>query len=116
MNQKSVSQIACSEEVPSKKAKGSCSSPIRLQKRSKEKLDKLIARVNKNRVGRKIKADDLIGYSLDLLTEEHLKDLVSRRMTNKERIEILYKQLSKTKRGLSREEFLGMLLDGKVAS
>ena len=33
MIQKSVSQIACSEEVPSKKAKGSCSSPIRLQKR-----------------------------------------------------------------------------------
>jgi hypothetical protein len=116
MNQKSVSQIACSEEVPSKKVKGSSSSPIRLQKQAKEKLDCLLTRANKNRVGRKIRADDLIGYSLDLLTEEHLKDLMSRLLTNKERIEILYKKLSKTKRGLSREDFLGMLLEGKILS
>jgi hypothetical protein len=29
-------------------------------------------------------------------------------------MEILYSKLSKTKRGLSRDEFLGMLLEGKV--
>ncbi|MEI8027669.1 MAG: hypothetical protein WCI18_15080 [Pseudomonadota bacterium] len=98
------------------KLKGSCSSAIRLQKQAKERLDSLLTRANKNRIGKKIRANDLIGYSLDLLTEEHLKDLVARRLTNKERLEIHYKQLSKTKRGYSREEFLGMLLDGKVAS
>ncbi len=76
MNQKSVSQIVTSEEAPTKKVKGSSSSPIRLQKQAKEKLDCLLTRANKNRVGRKIKADDLFGYSLDLLTEEHLKDLI----------------------------------------
>ena len=116
MNQKSVSQIVTSEEAPTNRVKGSSSSPIRLQKRAKEKWDCLLTRANKNRVGRKIKADDLIGYSLNLLTEEHLKDLMSRHMTNKERIEILYKQLSKTKRGLSREDFLGMSLEGKILS
>jgi hypothetical protein len=89
---------------------------IQHQKQAKEKLDSLLTRANRNRIGRKIRANDLIGYSLDLLTEEHLKNLVSRSLTNKARIEILYRQLSKTKRGLSREEFLGMLLEGKVLS
>ena len=115
MKQKSASHTQLSgEEAHSKKAKRSSSSPIRIQKQAKEKLDTLIARANRNRVGRKIRADDIIGYSLNLLTEEHLKDLLSRRLTNKERIEILYGQLSKTKRGRSHEDFLGMLLEGKI--
>lgn len=111
MNQKSVSQIACREEVAIKKAKGGCSSPIRLQKQAKEKLGTLLVRANKNRLGRKIKPDDLIGYSLDYLTEEHLK---SNLMTNKERIEILYKKLSKTQRRLISEDCLGTSFEGKT--
>jgi hypothetical protein len=116
MNQKTINGGAMNGEAPIHKVKGGSSSPIRLQKQAKEKLDSLLTRANRNRIGRKIRANDLIGYSLDLLTEEHLKNLVSRSLTNKARIEILYRQLSKTKRGLSREEFLGMLLEGKVLS
>jgi hypothetical protein len=73
MNQKSVSQIESCEEAPTKKAKGSSSSPIRLQKQAKKKLDGLQTRADKNRVGRKIRADDLVGYSLELLNYEQLK-------------------------------------------
>jgi predicted DNA-binding protein len=116
MNQKTINGGVMNGEDKIHKVTGSSSSPIRLQKQAKEKLDSLLTRANKNRIGKKIRASDLIGFSLDLLTEEYLKDLVARRLTNKERLEILYKQLSKTKRGFSREEFLGMLLDGKVAS
>ena len=103
MNQNPVSEIVSCSEVPTKNVRGSSSSPIRHQKQAKEKLNCLLNRANKNRVGRKIRGDDLIGYSLDPLTEEHLKDVVARRLTNKERIEFLCKHWSKTKRGLSRE-------------
>ena len=116
MNPKKINGGAMNGEAKIQKLKRSSSSPIRIQKQAKEKLDSLLTRANKNRIGKKIRANDLIEYSLDLLTEEHLKDLVARRLTNKERLEILYKQLSKTKRGFSREEFLGMLLEGKVLS
>jgi hypothetical protein len=115
MNQKPFSQIVGSEGAP-RTIKESGSSPIRLQKLAKVKLYTLIGGLNRNRVGRKIRADDLIGYSLDLLTEDHLKDLVPRLLTNKERIKILYKQLSKTKRGLSHDDFLGMFLNGKISN
>jgi hypothetical protein len=49
-----------------------------------------------------------------LLTDEHLQEIGARLLTNKERMEILYSKLSKTKRGLTRDAFLGMLLEGKV--
>ncbi len=89
MSQKIVSSEITAEEIYNKKAKGSSSSAIRLQKQSKLKLDSLITRLNKNRAGRKIKANDLIGYCLDFFNEEHLQILVSRLKTNKERIEAL---------------------------
>jgi hypothetical protein len=87
---------------------------VRLRAQSRAKLDALVARINKDRAGRRVKPDDLICYSLDLLTDQHLQEIGARLLTNKERIEILFSKLSKTKRGLSRDEFLGMLLEGKV--
>ncbi len=96
MNQKTVNEGTMNGEAKIHKVKGSSFSPIRLQKQAKGKLDCLLSRANKNRIGKKIRANDLIGYSLDLLTEEHLKDLVAGRLINKERLEILYRQLSKT--------------------
>jgi hypothetical protein len=114
MNQNSVADVTSAKVKVSKAAKGSASSPVRLRLQSKAKLDALVARVNKDRAGRRVKPDDLICFSLDLLTDEHLQEIGARLLTNKERIEILYSKLSKTKRGLSRDEFLGMLLEGKV--
>jgi len=87
---------------------------VRIGAQTRAKLDSLVARINKDREGRRVKPDDLICYSLDLLNDQHLQEIGARLLTNRERIEILYKKLSKTKRGLSRDEFLGMLLEGKV--
>ena len=114
MNQNSVADVTSAKAKVNKSAKGIASSPVRLRAQSRAKLDALIARINKDRAGRRVKPDDLICYSLDLLTDQHLQEIGARLLTNKERMEILYSKLSKTKRGLSRDEFLGMLLEGKV--
>jgi hypothetical protein len=116
MNQNLVEDVTSTNAKLSKSAKGNASSPVRIRAQCKGKIDALIARVNKDRVGRKVKPDDLICYSLDLLTDQHLQEIGTRLLTNKERMEILYSKLSKTKRGLSRDEFLGMLLEGKVTT
>ncbi len=41
--------------------KGSSCSPIQLQEQAKEKLGSLQSQANKNRIGGKIRADDLMG-------------------------------------------------------
>ena len=93
-----------------------CSSaPVRVKQNTKAKITDLLGKANKLKAGRKIKPDDLIGFSLDLVTDEHLEEICSRSLTNKDRLEILFRKVSKEKRGISRDEFLGMLLDGKVA-
>jgi len=114
MNQNSVADVTSAKVKASKLAKANVSSPVRLRAQSRAKLDALVARINEDRAGRRVKPDDLICYSLDLLTEQHLQEIGARLLSNKERIEILYSKLSKTKRGLSRDEFFGRLLEGKV--
>lgn len=114
MNKNSVADVASAKAKVEKSTKGNASSPVRLRAQSKSKLDAMVARINMDRAGRRVKPDDLICYSLGLLTDEHLQEIGARLLTNKERIEILYNKLAKTKRGLSRDEFFGLLLEGKV--
>ena len=91
------------------------SSPIRVKQSTKSKLDDFVRRANKQRVGRKIKPDDVICFSLDLLDDNHVDQICNKSLTNKDRMEMLYRKVSKEKRGISRDEFFGMLLDGKLS-
>jgi hypothetical protein len=104
--------------VPSKpkqnpKANGA-SSPIRVKQSTRSKLDELLRRANKQKLGRKVKTDDLICFSLGLLKEAHLEQLCDKALTNKDRLELLFRKVAKEKRGITRDEFFGMLIDGKV--
>jgi hypothetical protein len=69
MDQNLIADVASANEKVSKSERGNASSPVRLRAQSNGKLDALVARVNRDRVGRKVKPDDLICYSLDLLTD-----------------------------------------------
>lgn len=93
---------------------GKASTPIRIGQKTKAKLDNLLARANKDRVGRKIKPDDVICYSLALMTDDYLREVCNQSLSNKDKLEILFKKVSKEKRGISRDEFYGMLLSGRV--
>lgn len=102
-------------QVTQKRKENATSAPIRVRRQSKAKLEQLLREANKTRVGRKIKADDLIWCGLNLITDDHIEEICERALSNKDRMEILYRKLSKEKRGMTRDEFFGMLLDGKVA-
>lgn len=97
-----------------KSAVGRASAPIRIAQKTKAQLDGLLAQANKDRVGRKIKPDDLICYSLALISDEHIQEVCNKTLSNKDKLEILFKKVSKEKRGISRDEFYGMLLSGTV--
>jgi len=88
--------------------------PIRVKQKTRDKMDDLLRRANKNKLGRKVKTDDLIFFSLELVTDEHLSRICDKTLTNKDRLEILFRKASKDRKGLTRDEFFGLLLDGKV--
>jgi hypothetical protein len=100
---------------PKQKLKAdSPSSPIRIRQSTRGKLDDLLRRANKQKLGRKVKTDDLICFSLGLLTDEHLDQICNKTLTNKDRLELLFRRVAKERKGLTRDEFFGLLIDGKV--
>lgn len=95
--------------------KGSASSaPIRVKQRTKAKLEQLLKQANKDRVGRSIKADDLIWCGLALVNDAHIAEIRDKVLSNRDRMELLFQSFVKERRGATREEFLGALLEGKL--
>ncbi|PIR61177.1 MAG: hypothetical protein COU68_00805 [Candidatus Pacebacteria bacterium CG10_big_fil_rev_8_21_14_0_10_45_6] len=90
------------------------SSPVRIKAKTRSVLDDLLKRANKNHVGRKVKADDVICYALGLVGDDQLAEVSHSALTNKDRLEILYLNAKKEHRSLTRDEFYGRLLDGKL--
>ena len=88
------------------------SAPIRVKHKTRTKLDQLLRQANKDRMGRRVKADDVIAFALDLVTGEHLASICSATLSNKDRFELLFAKLEE-KKGLSREQFLGLMFEGK---
>ncbi len=91
------------------------SAPIRVRQKTKAKLEQLLKQANKDQPGRKVKPDDLICFALGLISDEHLAEICDRKLSNKDRMEQLFKNFSKERRGATRDEFLGLLLEGKVS-
>ena len=87
---------------------------IRIRHKTKAKLEQLLRKANKDRSGRKVKADDLICVGLELVTDQHVAEICDKMLSNKDRIEMLFKAFSKERRGTTREEFLGALLNGEL--
>jgi len=48
------------------------------------------------------------------LNEAYLEQICDKVLTNKDRLELLFRKVAKEKRGITRDEFFGMLIDGKV--
>jgi hypothetical protein len=61
-----------------------------------------------------VKPDDLIGFGLELLNEQHIAEICDKMLTNKDRMELLFQRFSKERHGATREEFLGELLKGRL--
>lgn len=107
--------VASAESQSMQKRKGTASSaPIRVKQRTKAKLEQLLKQANKDRVGRSIKADDLIWCGLALINDAHIAEIRDQALSNKDRMELLFQSFLKERRGATREEFLGALLAGKL--
>jgi len=104
----------CETKVSHKAREQLSSAPVRVRRDTKAKLEQLLRRANKDRLGRRVKPDDLIGFALGLITDDHLTTICDGRLSNKDRLELLYRRSAKERRGLTKDEFFGLLLDGKL--
>lgn len=60
---------------------------VRIRHKTKSRLEQLLKQANKDRLGKKVKVDDLILFALDLLTDQHLAEICSKTLSNKDRLE-----------------------------
>lgn len=110
-----LQSVAIAESPVKQKRKESASSaPIRVKQRTKAKLEQLLKLANKDRVGRSIKADDLIWCGLALINDSHIAEIRDQALSNKDRLELLFQQFLKDRRGATRDDFLGELLKGRL--
>ena len=106
--------IKTKDGMRQKSADEATSSAVRIRHKTKVKLEQLLRQANKERLGKKVKVDDLLLFALGLITDQHLAEVCNKTLSNKDRMELLYRKLSREKRGITRDEVLGALLDGKV--
>ena len=111
-NLKSVANAGA--QVTQKRKGTASSAPIRVKHRTKTKLEQLLKQSNKDRVGRSIKADDLIWCGLALINDAHIAEIRDKALSNRDRMELLFQSFVKEHRGATREEFFGALLAGKL--
>ncbi|MCB0362579.1 MAG: hypothetical protein KDD35_07650 [Bdellovibrionales bacterium] len=90
------------------------SSPVRIKQNTKARLNDLLSLLNKHSFGRKLKPDDVIHYALGLVNETHVEEICESVLTNKDRLERLFRATKKEHRNLTKDQFYGLLMDGKV--
>lgn len=91
--------------------------PVRVSRTTKEKIMKLVARLNKEKkFGNQIKPDAVISKAVDLLEPKHHEELKEASMTHKDRFERAYQEYVKKQGPISKDEFYGILLSGQLAS
>jgi len=91
------------------------SAPIRVKLKTKNQLDLLLNKANKKSFGHKVKPDDIISFCLNLIDDKEIKIIQEKTVCNKDRFEMLFKKLSTKNKDVSRDDLLGMLIDGKLA-
>lgn len=83
---------------------------VRLNMDTFKKAISILEAANKKNLGRKIKIDPLLNKALDLVAENHIKELQTQSLTNSDRQEILRKKYSELFGSVTVEEFIGITM------
>lgn len=89
--------------------------PIRVKQETKQKINDLLVQINAKEMGRKVRPDDLILAALGLIKTEHIEKLKEKTLTNADKLEQMFKKYKENKLSVTKDEYIGLLLDGKVS-
>lgn len=85
---------------------------LRVKHETKKKIQAEVAALNRKDFGRPITADDFVALAITLLKSEHLEQLKDRSLSNKDRMEQKYQDYCAANGKVTKDEFIGLLLDG----
>jgi len=83
---------------------------VRVRLETQKKAKRILSAANNKGTGRSVKVDELLSLSLDLVTEEHIKVLQERSLTNANRQELLRRKYSELYGPVTPEEYIGVTL------
>lgn len=89
---------------------------IRITSETERKLEKLLTAANKKKLGRKIKADQILNIALDNFNESHIQMLQNSSLTNEDRKELLRQKYIELRGPISKDEFTGFILSNEAFS
>ncbi len=87
---------------------------IRVNSQTREVLAEILNKVNGKEHGRNIKADDLIAIALSLITPKEIKELQEASLSNADRLELGYQKYVTENSYISKDEYLGHLMNGEL--
>ena len=87
---------------------------IRLTTTTFKTLLGLAERINRKDFGCRVKHDDVIACGLSLIASDHVKGLQERSLSNQDRLNALYDRYAAKRKNVSKDEFLGLLLAGRL--
>ncbi len=90
------------------------SCPLRVKQATRRKLQKILDAVNKKDFGKRVRPDAVIDLALSLVGPAEIEKLRQASMSNADRLDVAYRSFAAKQAGTSRDEFLGLLLAGKV--
>lgn len=91
--------------------------PIRVKRDTKRRLNHEISEINKKKLGRRVKMDDLVRLLLEELKPSHFEKLQEKSLSNKDRLEKQYRDYIAGHGKITMDEYLGKLLEvSKVPS
>lgn len=85
---------------------------LRVKRETKKRIQTELAALNRKDFGRKITADDLVALAIGLVESQHLDALRERSLSNRDRLEKKYQEYCASHGKVSKDEFLGLLLEG----
>ncbi len=89
---------------------------IRIQNETQKVLDKILNSANKKKVGRKIKAYQVMHLALGLVTDLHIQELQNSSLTNEDRKELLRQKYIELRGPISKDDFTGFILSKEASS
>ena len=83
---------------------------IRVDKNTKRQIARILDKINKKQFGKRVKTNQLISLALNLVTEEHYKQLQEQSLSNADKLEQKYRKFVSENGAISKDEFIGKLL------
>lgn len=94
-----------------KKRPNSKTTPVRLLKTTAKELKRIVVSLNKKPLGKKVRVDEVIVKALSLLENKHIEEIKDSTLSNTDKLELSYREYCKINGQISKDEYLGRLLD-----